>query len=299
MTGPLKLGLTGPIGCGKSTVLGWLAARGAVVIDADQVARDVAPAGSPVAAQIVAAFGPAVVAGDGSLDRAALGAIVFNDPDKLRRLEAITHPAVRERILETLRTADDGPHPLVVLEAIRLVEAGYPALLDEVWLVTCGTHDQRERLAARGLSDADASARIAAQAGLAERVRSVATRIIDTSGTLAETEAQVAGALAEALAVRAGVVERRAPVVRFKSPRCPARAHAIRGWAVGSAPRLRCDRLRRLRFRRAGCARRPDPRMPPPALQPRWPVAQARPDPRVAARWRDRRHRRLRRFDLA
>lgn len=202
--GPLKLGLTGPIGCGKSTVLGWLAARGAVVIDADQVARDVAPAGSPVAAQIVAAFGPAVVAGDGSLNRAALGAIVFNDPDKLRRLEAITHPAVRERILETLRTADDGPHPLVVLEAIRLVEAGYPALLDEVWLVTCGTHDQRERLAARGLSDADASARIAAQAGLEERVRSVATRIIDTSGTLAETEAQVAGALAEALAVRAG-----------------------------------------------------------------------------------------------
>lgn len=204
MTRPLRLGLTGPIGCGKSTVLAWLAARGALVIDADQVAREVTVAGSPVVAEIAAAFGPAVIAGDGSLDRAALGAIVFNDPGQLRRLESITHPAVRERILDTLRTAENGPHPVVVLEAIRLVEAGYPALLDEVWLITCGAADQRDRLAARGLSDAAASARMAAQSGLPERVRSVAARVIDTSGTMAEAETQVARALAAALAAQPG-----------------------------------------------------------------------------------------------
>ncbi len=203
MTRPLRLGLTGPIGCGKSTVLAWLAARGALVIDADQVARAVTSPGSPVTAEVAAAFGPAVIAADGSLDRAALGTIVFGDPGQLRRLEAITHPAVREQILAALRAAEDGPQAVVVIEAIRLVEAGYPALLDEVWLVTCEPAEQRRRLVARGVSDADASARITAQAGLADRVRSVAARQIDTSGSLADSEAQVADALAGALAAHA------------------------------------------------------------------------------------------------
>jgi dephospho-CoA kinase len=203
VTRPLRLGLTGPIGCGKSTVLAWLAARGALVIDADQVARAVTSPGSPVTAEVAAAFGPAVIAADGSLDRAALGTIVFGDPGQLRRLEAITHPAVRERILAALRAAEDGPQAVVVIEAIRLVEAGYPALLDEVWLVTCEPAEQRRRLVARGVSDADASARITAQAGLADRVRSVAARQIDTSGSLADSEAQVADALAGALAAHA------------------------------------------------------------------------------------------------
>lgn len=198
--GTLKIGLTGPIGCGKSTILGWLAARGALVIDADEVVRDLTAPGSSVAARIMAAFGPAVSGPDGSLDRAALASIVFNDPAELRRLESITHPAARERILGLLSSAEAHGVPLVALEAIRLIEAGYPALLDEIWLVTCDPAAQQRRLTGRGASPADASARIAAQAGLVDRVRPLVSRVIDTSGPLGATEAAVERALAEALA---------------------------------------------------------------------------------------------------
>jgi dephospho-CoA kinase len=194
----LKIGITGPIGCGKSTVLGWLAADGALVIDADQVVRDLTGPGSPVVDEIVAAFGSGVAAAGDGLDRAALATIVFNDPGQLRRLEAITHPVVRARILAQIADAEATDVPIVALEAIRLVEAGYPAILDEVWLVTCDPSAQRERLATRGLSAADATARIAAQASLADRVGPVATRIIDTSGSLADTESAVRAALATA-----------------------------------------------------------------------------------------------------
>jgi dephospho-CoA kinase len=194
----LTIGITGPIGCGKSTILGWLAARGALVIDADQVAREVTAPGSAVVAEIVAAFGPGVGGADGGLDRAALATIVFEDPAALRRLEAITHPLVRSRILGTMGAAEAAGVPIVALEAIRLVEAGYPALLDEVWLVTCDASRQLERLEARGLAPADAAARTAAQATLVDRVKPVATRIIDTSGTLADTEAAVEAALTAA-----------------------------------------------------------------------------------------------------
>jgi dephospho-CoA kinase len=204
VSGSLKLGLSGPIGCGKSTVLGWLASRGAMVIDADRVAREVTSPGTPASVAILAAFGPGVAGPDGGLDRAALASIVFGDPAQLRRLEMITHPVVRERILAAIRAAEAAGVPVVALEAIRLLEAGYPAILDEVWLISCDPAEQRRRLAERGLSEADASARIAAQAGLADRLQSVATRRIDTSGTPAEAEARVAGALAEALAARAG-----------------------------------------------------------------------------------------------
>jgi dephospho-CoA kinase len=194
----VKIGITGPIGCGKSTILGLLAADGALVVDADQVVRDVTAPGSPVVAAIVAAFGTRVAGPDGGLDRAALAAIVFRDPADLRRLEAITHPVVRERILATIRDAEAAGVSIVALEAIRLVEAGYPAMLDEVWLVTCDPAAQRKRLAARGLTAPDATARIAAQSTLAERVGPIATRIIDTSGSMAETEAAVRAALAAA-----------------------------------------------------------------------------------------------------
>jgi len=198
MTDPLRIGITGPIGCGKSTILGWLAARGALVIDADQVAREVMAPGSTVAAEIVSAFGSGVGGPDGGLDRAALATLVFKDAQQLGRLEAIVHPVVRERILETIQGAGAAGVPTIALEAIRLVEAGYPALLDEVWLVTCNPAAQLERLASRGLARADASARIAAQAALADRVRPVATRVIDTSGSLAATEAAIEAALEDA-----------------------------------------------------------------------------------------------------
>jgi dephospho-CoA kinase len=194
----LKIGITGPIGCGKSTILGWLAARGALVIDADRVTRELMSPGSPVVARIVVAFGPGVGGPDRSLDRAALASIVFNDPDQLDRLESITHPVVRTRILELIAEAESASVPIVALEAIRLVDGGYPSLLDEVWLVTCDPQAQLARLAARGLPPDDAAARIEAQATLVDEVQPVATRVIDTSGTLAETEAAVDAALAAA-----------------------------------------------------------------------------------------------------
>ena len=196
----IRIGLTGPIGCGKSTVAGWLAARGAVVIDADDVARAVSAPGAPGHDAVLAVFGNAVRVDDGSLDRAALARIVFRDPEALRRLEAILHPLVRTRILATIEAARATDAPAVVVEAIKLVEGGLAALCDEVWLVTCDAGEQLERLLARGTIAADdAQARIAAQAGLAERLVPAATRVIDTSGPAAATAKLVEAAWFAAL----------------------------------------------------------------------------------------------------
>ena len=195
---PIHIGLTGPIGCGKSTVAGWLAELGARVIDADAVAREVTPPGSPELAAVVSEFGPGILRDDGSLDRAALGRIVFANPSALARLEAIIHPAVRPRILAGIAEADrDGP-PAIVIEAIKLVEGGLAMLCDEVWLVTCEPAVQLERLAGRGDVSSDAEARIAAQAGLVDRLRQSATRIIDTSGPIAIARSHVESAWTEA-----------------------------------------------------------------------------------------------------
>ena len=188
---PFILGLTGPIGCGKSTVARWLSERpGVVVIDADQVAREVVEPGEPALDAVIARFGEAYRRPDGSLDRAALGRLVFDDPAALRDLEAIVHPAVRPRILATVETARRERAEAVVVEAIKLVEGGLAAMCDETWLVTCGQGVQRERLVGRGTSPADAAARIAAQ-GSFEDVRSAVDRIIDTSGERSETRTAV------------------------------------------------------------------------------------------------------------
>ena len=189
----VRIGLTGPIGCGKSTVAGWLADRGARVIDADAVAREVSAPGAPAHDAILAVFGDAVRT-ERTLDRAALARIVFRDPDALARLEAIVHPVVRTRILEEVRTAGADAAPAVVIEAIKLVEGGLAEICDEVWLVICEPSIQRERVIDRGATPDDADRRIAAQAGLAERVRPRATRVIDTSGPLADTRSRVASA---------------------------------------------------------------------------------------------------------
>lgn len=196
---PVVIGLTGPIGCGKSTIAGWLAELGAAVVDADAVARDVTGPGAPTLPAIRARFGPGVFRPDGSLDRAALGRVVFGDPAALRDLEAIVHPAVRPRILEALDRAAADRAPAVVVEAIKLVEGGLAELCDEVWLVTCSPVAQRARLAARGLAPADAEARRRAQRGLVARLRRRATRIVDTSGDPAETRRLVADLYAAAL----------------------------------------------------------------------------------------------------
>lgn len=191
----VRIGLTGPIGCGKSTVAGWLGERAlVVVVDADAVAREVLEPGEPALEAVLARFGRDLLRADGSLDRARLGRMVFGDPLALEDLEAIVHPAVRLRIQAAMADAARDGATAVVVEAIKLVEGGLAALCDEVWLVTCEPPNQRERLVRRGSSEADAEQRIAAQAGLVERAEPVATRIIDTSGGQSETRADVEAA---------------------------------------------------------------------------------------------------------
>jgi dephospho-CoA kinase len=178
----IVIGLTGPIGCGKSTIAGWLGERpGVVVIDADTVAREVVEPGEPALDSVIARFGDDLRRADGTLDRAALGRIVFADPAALRDLEAIVHPAVRPRILARIEQARADRTEAVVVEAIKLVEGGLAVLCDEVWLVTCDPAVQLERGVGRGSSEADARRRIEAQGDLAERLRPAATRVFDTS----------------------------------------------------------------------------------------------------------------------
>jgi len=197
----LRIGITGPIGCGKSTVSKWLAEQPHVaVIDADMVAREVLAPGTPEVEAVHARFGEGLRAADGVLDRAALGRIVFADATALRALEAIVHPAVRLRILHVIADAEVGGAGVVVIEAIKLVEGGLAALCDEVWLVTCAPEVQLERLIDRGSEPGDARARVAAQGSIRERLSGAATRIIDTSGAIEATRARVVSLLDEALA---------------------------------------------------------------------------------------------------
>ena len=197
----VRIGITGPIGCGKSTIALWLGERqGVVVIDADRVARDVLDPGEPALEAVVARFGRELLRLDGSLDRAGLGRIVFGDPAALRDLEAIVHPAVRPRILQAIADAEDRGASAVVVEAIKLVEGGLAELCDEVWLVTCAPDEQRSRLIARGTSPEDADQRIAAQGDLVERLSPVATRVLDASGSPAAVRVVAESALERARA---------------------------------------------------------------------------------------------------
>ncbi len=159
------IGLTGGIGSGKSTVVRRLVELGALAIDADKVGHEIYLPGTPGFAAVVAAFGKEIVAPDGTIDRKALGAKVFADANALARLNAIAHPriadAIRERI-ERLRAS--GETRPVVLEAAVLIEAGWKALVDEVWVVVAPPPVAIERLARdRGLSREEAARRIAAQ----------------------------------------------------------------------------------------------------------------------------------------
>jgi dephospho-CoA kinase len=197
----VRIGITGPIGCGKSTISSWLGERpGVVVVDADQVAREVLDPGEAALEAVLARFGTGLRLADGSLDRAALGRVVFADVAALRDLEAIVHPAVRPRILAAMAGADRRGASAVVIEAIKLVEGGLAALCDEVWLVTCNRGTQRARLVGRGSSEADADQRIAAQADVVARLRPAATRTMDASGEVATTRQMVEAAIDDALA---------------------------------------------------------------------------------------------------
>jgi dephospho-CoA kinase len=196
----VRIGITGPIGCGKSTVASWLDERaGVTVVDADHEARLVLAPGTPEVEAVYRRFGADLRRPNGELDRAALGRIVFGDPAALADLEAIVHPAVRPRILAAIERAERSGARAVVIEAIKLIEGGLAELCDEVWLVTCDPTTQRERLVGRGDAEEDATARVAAQGDLVERLRPRATRVIDTSGDAAPTRTVVDGLLDEAL----------------------------------------------------------------------------------------------------
>ena len=194
------IGLTGPIGCGKSTVAARLAEHGALVIDADALARLVTGPGSETLVMIRARFGEAVLDDRGALDRAALAAVVFDDPAALRDLEAIVHPAVRLEVEARLGSTEAQAAPFTVIEAIRLVEGGLASRCDEIWLVVCDRPTQRQRLRARGMDPDDAERRISAQGDLAERLASAATRIVRTDGPLDAVLAETDEALRAALA---------------------------------------------------------------------------------------------------
>jgi dephospho-CoA kinase len=184
----LTIGITGPIGCGKSAVARWLGERAGVrVIDADHEARLVLAPGTPEVEAVYRRFGSTLRRPNGELDRAALGRIVFRDEAALRDLEGIVHPGVRPRILAAIERAEGTDARAVVIEAIKLVEGGLGELCDEVWLVTCDPTVQRERLLGRGDAVEDAETRVQMQGDLVDRLRPRATRVVDTSEDPAAT----------------------------------------------------------------------------------------------------------------
>ncbi|MEV1081785.1 dephospho-CoA kinase [Streptomyces sp. NPDC050211] len=185
----LKVGLTGGIGAGKSEVSRLLVEQGAVLIDADRIAREVVAPGTPGLAAVVEAFGTEVLAADGSLDRPKLGSIVFADPDKLAVLNGIVHPLVgaRSRELESA-TAEDA---VVVHDVPLLAENGLAPLYDVVVVVDASPETQLDRLVRlRGMTEQDARARMAAQATREKRLE-IADIVIDNDVPLEELQARV------------------------------------------------------------------------------------------------------------
>jgi dephospho-CoA kinase len=185
----LRVGLTGGIGAGKSEASRRLAALGAVVLDADVVAREVVAPGTSGLAEIVSAFGDGVLRPDGSLNRERLGEIVFSDPGARAKLNAIVHPRVRDRMAELEQAAGDAA--IVVQDVPLLAENDLAGLFDVVVVVDAPEDVQVERLAAgRGMSREAALSRIGAQATREQRL-AIATFVIDNSGTLAALDQQV------------------------------------------------------------------------------------------------------------
>ncbi|MEO6204568.1 MAG: dephospho-CoA kinase [Mycobacteriales bacterium] len=179
----LKVGLTGGIGSGKSTVSALLAERGATVIDADLIAREVVEPGTAGLAAVVAQFGREMLRDDGTLDRERLGHVVFSDPAPRAALNAIVHPLVGEETARQLAAAEAAGAEIVVFDVPLLVENGLQSLYDVVVVVATDPETQVARLAlTRGMSEADARARIAAQSSLATKV-AVATHVVNNDGT--------------------------------------------------------------------------------------------------------------------
>lgn len=187
------LGITGNIACGKTTIGRILLDLGIeTYLDADALVHRLYQSGQPIARALAEAFGDTVMAADGSVDRQALGALVFQDPEALRRLEAIVHPAVGVAMMEAL--AQVSSTGIVVIDAVKLLEGGSGALCQSKWLIVCPAEQEMARLIARnGLSEAEARARLQAQPSNERRLPLV-DEVIDNGGTLQETRLQVEAA---------------------------------------------------------------------------------------------------------
>jgi len=188
----LLVGLTGGIATGKSTVSALLRQLGCEIIDADLLAREVVEPGQPAWTTIVAEFGQDVLTGDGTLDRKKLGAIVFADPERRRRLEAITHPAIRERFQARLDgLAEKGFTGIVIFDAAVLIESGNYKNMDRLAVVVTDEPTQMSRLRGRdGTDDAEGRRKIASQMPLSEKAK-LADYVIDNSGDRHATAEQV------------------------------------------------------------------------------------------------------------
>ena len=188
----LLAGLTGGIATGKSTVSAMFRALGCIVIDADVLAREVVEPGQPAHAGIVAAFGRGVLAPDGTLDRKALGDIVFANPQRRRELEALTHPEIRARLAAKLaELAEQGFDGIVLFDAAVMIESGNYKNMDRMVVVTADAETQVRRQRERDGASAEAAARrIASQMALAEKVK-LADYVIDNAGDREATRARV------------------------------------------------------------------------------------------------------------
>lgn len=190
---PYILGLTGNIASGKTTVGLMLLELGlSTYIDADNVVHELYLPGQALPARLAEAFGPGVLDADGGVDRRALGAIVFNQPERLRQLESIVHPAVREALLAKVRALP--ADAIGALDAIKLVESGYAPFCHGLWIVTCPEEIQLQRLTQqRGLSVEEARARLAAQPPIEAKLP-LATAVIHNDGSLDSLRQQVTDA---------------------------------------------------------------------------------------------------------
>jgi dephospho-CoA kinase len=191
----VRVGLTGGIGSGKSTVSAMLARKGAGIVDADEIARRIVEPGSPVLARLSEEFGDDIVLSDGTLDRQLLAERAFADERSTRHLNEITHPAIRE-IAEAEITSVEVRYPIAVYEMPLLVETGQVSLVDIVVVVDAPEETQLQRAMARGLVESDVRRRMEQQASREDRT-SAADHVIDNGGSLESTRAQVDALWAE------------------------------------------------------------------------------------------------------
>ncbi|ALS20891.1 MULTISPECIES: dephospho-CoA kinase [Paenibacillus] len=188
----MNIGLTGGIACGKSTVASMLVRRGALLIDADRIAREVVEPGTPALTQVIERFGADLLLEDGSLDRKKLGERVFGNTAALKDLEALLHPPIRAAMRERMEAYEtQHPDKLVVVDVPLLYESHLQAMYSEVMVVYVPRHVQMERLMKRdGLTEEQANKRLDAQMPI-EKKKELADIVIDNSGTIEETEQQI------------------------------------------------------------------------------------------------------------